>query len=350
MLGTSFETLGGISSVVKVYREAGLLHKLGIVYLETHRDGGAGRKLAYLLRSWLRFVWLLLSFQIGLMHVHHASHASFWRKLCFILPAFLFRVPVVIHLHGGGFAKFYGEENGPRVQSLIRYVYDRAACVIVLSQTWKTWVQSISKNPNVQAVYNPVAVPPAVPFAAREPATVLFLGKIGPAKGCYDLLQACARLHGKYPQLKICMGGDGEQQAARDLAAKLGLQDCLETPGWINGEQKHALLSRASIYALPSYFEGLPMSILEAMAYGLPTLASRVGGIPEALADGEDGLLVSAGDVDTLTAALDKLLQDAALRAQMGANARRKVEQVFATSCILPQIERIYSDILSNRD
>ena len=349
MLGTSFETLGGISSVVKVYRDAGLLNKLGVRYLATHRDGTRMRKLGYFLRAWGQFAWLLLTFQISLMHVHHASHASFWRKLMFILPAFLFRIPVIIHLHGGGFAKFYGEESGARVQALIRFVYNRAACVIVLSQTWRTWVQSISSNPNVVAVYNPVQVPSAISFSKRDACTVLFLGKIGEAKGCFDLLQAAGRLRQKYPDLKICMGGDGDHARARAVAIECGLEQQLILPGWTDGAQKHQLLASASIYALPSYFEGLPMSILEAMAYGVPILASPVGGIPEAVEDGKDGILIAARDVDGLAHALDQLLGDAMRREQMGAHARQKIQETFSTERILPQIERIYSGILTGK-
>ncbi len=345
MLGTSFATQGGISAVVKVYREAGLLEKLGVRYLETHRDGSKWRKLSYFLRAWLQFAWLLLSMQIRLIHVHHASHASFWRKLCFILPAFLFRVPVIIHLHGGGFAKFYGEESSSRVQALIRYVYNHAAAVVVLSKTWLEWCRSISSNPRVMAVYNPVAVPELVPFAQREPATILFLGKIGENKGCYDLLQAAKTLRAEFPDLKICMAGDGEQARARELGDALGLGASLELPGWTNGAQKHLLLQRASIYALPSYFEGLPMSILEAMAYGVPIVSTPIGGIPEAVQDEVTGLLHPARDVAALTAALRRLLLDAALREKMGALARQKIEQSFSTQCILPQLEALYASV-----
>lgn len=348
MLGTSFATLGGISSVVKVYRDAGLLSKHGVRYLETHRDGGAARKLGYFFKAWFSFLLLLLTFRIDLLHVHHASHASFWRKLMFILPAFLFRIPVIIHLHGGGFAKFYGEESGPKVQALIRYVYNKAAAIIVLSNTWRDWVRSISSNPQVLAVYNPVQVPNAIPFRQRKTATVLFLGKIGPAKGCFDLLHAASRLKEKFPELKICMAGDGDQAGARALAEQLGIADQLDLPGWIDGAQKAELLASASIYALPSYFEGLPMSILEAMAYGVPILATGVGGIPEAVANGQDGYLIAPRDIDALSQALEKMLADANLREEMGAHARQKIETTFSTACILPQIERIYSGLLTN--
>lgn len=345
MLGTSFETLGGISSVVKLYRDRGLMRRLGVRYLESHRDGGIWRKITYLSRSWFQFMGMMLTFQVKLLHVHHASRASFWRKMLFVLPAYWMRIPVVMHLHGGGFATFY-EACGPRRRALIRYAYDRAACVIVLSETWRAWVRGMSRNKNVIAVYNPVVVAPETPAHVRQPALVLFLGRIGEEKGCYDLLHACARLVHVHQQLAVCLAGDGDLNGARKLAESLGIGERLDLPGWVDDQDKSVLLRRATIYALPSYAEGLPMSILEAMASGLPIVASNVGGIPEAVTSGEHGLLVSPGDVVGLIAALDSLLSNIDLRERMGVQAHENVRRLFSHEQVFSQIELIYSRLV----
>lgn len=117
-----------------------------------------------------------------------------------------------------------------------------------------------------------------------------------------------------YPTLRVCLGGDGEASAARALAQRLGIVDRVETPGWMTGATKAQWLARATIYALPSYAEGLPMSVLEAMAAGAPVVATPVGGISDVLSDGVHGLLVPPGDVVALVAALARLLDDAGLR------------------------------------
>ncbi|WP_338844572.1 glycosyltransferase family 4 protein [Massilia sp. W12] len=345
MLGTSFETLGGISSVVKVWRAAGLLSRWGVLYLETHRDGSKWRKISYFARAWLGFMWQLLTFRVALAHVHLSSGPSFWRKLFFMLPAIWLRVPLVVHLHGGRFAEFYDKDCGARGKALIRYVYDHAAAVIVLSNTWLGWAKTITNNPRIYALYNPVQVPPQVPFASRKPQQILFLGRVGPPKGSVELMRACAELAKEFPQLELVMGGDGDHDAARALAAELGIADRLKLPGWIVGADKQKLLDQAAIFALPSYFEGLPMSVLEAMASGLPIVASTVGGIPEAVTDQQQGFLVPPRQVAPLQQALHRLLADAKLREQMGQAAHQRICDVFATEQILPQVERIYYEL-----
>src|SRR4030065_982024 len=103
MLGTRFDTMGGIASVVNVYRTAGFFDKLPIIYIPTHCDGGALAKLKILLVAYVHFLGLLLVGRVGLLHVHTSSRASFWRKSLFFFPAFLLGIPTILHLHGSEF-------------------------------------------------------------------------------------------------------------------------------------------------------------------------------------------------------------------------------------------------------
>lgn len=345
MLGTGMDTMGGIASVVRVYQQAGLLQRYGVRYLATHCDGSKWRKLRVMAAAYLDFAAMLLRGQVGLLHVHVASRASFWRKSGFFLLAFACRIPAILHLHGAEFAQFYGEECGPVRRAFIRWVFDRCARVVVLSQAWKEWVQSISRNPQVQAIYNPVLLPPASAWDARQPGAVLSLGRLGRRKGSYDLLQAAARVVPQVGRLELRLGGDGELDAVRAQAAQLGLAGHLNLLGWVGADSKQQQLALASLYALPSYHEGLPMSVLEAMAAGLPVLATPVGGIAEAVADGVEGFLVAPGDVEALAARLAQLLQDEALARRMGAAARRKVETTFCSDAVLPRVEQMYREL-----
>lgn len=345
MLGTAMETMGGIAAVVRVYEQAGLLQRYGVRYLATHCDGSRWRKLAAMLRAYFVFAGLLLCGRVGLVHVHLASRASFWRKSGFFLLAFLFRIPAILHLHGGGFARFYGEECGPLRRRFVRFIFERSARVIVLSEGWRQWVRSMCGNPNVMCLYNPVLLPPASEWAARRHGAVLSLGRLGAQKGSFDLLAAAARVAPQVEELELRLGGDGELDAVRARAAQLGLAGQVQVLGWVSGEGKQQQLALARLFALPSYFEGLPMSVLEAMAAGLPVLATSVGGIPEAVADGVEGFLVQPGDVDALATRLAQLLQDEALARRMGEAARRKVESTFSSDAVLPEVERLYREM-----
>lgn len=341
MLGTDFRTKGGISSVVNVYREMGLFHRFPVIYLASHIDGGTWSKIAYFIKAWLRYASLLLRGRVGVVHVHMATDLSFWRKFLFLVPTYTAGVPAILHLHSGDFDVWY--EHGSRWRKwAIRNAFDRARSIIVLSRSWQKWAQSISSNSLIIPIYNPVRVPQLVDFSVRDANSVLFLGQLGNLKGTYDLLQAVARVVRRHPAVRLVLAGDGEVERVREEVIRLGLQQHVEVHDWVSGERKEALLERASIYALPSYCEGLPMSVLEAMANGLPIICTPVGGIPEAVTDGLEGRLIVPGDVDALCTALDDLLSRRDLCQQMGQAARKKVEERFSAARILPQVEQLY--------
>lgn len=343
MIGTSTSTMGGISSVVKVYQAQGLFERWPIRYLATHRDGTAAQKLQTALSAFAAYLVAMLFARPRLVHVHLSSRASFWRKSGFLAVAWLLRVPYLIHLHGSEFQIFYERESGRTVQRLVSFFFDRAACVIVLSAHWREWVQGMSANPRVVPIYNPVVFERRPPSASRTPGVVLFLGRLGKRKGSYDLLEAVRRLSPRFPQLKVLLGGDGEVEQVRARAAELGISNHVELLGWVDGARKQQLLAQASVYALPSYNEGLPMSVLEAMSAGLAVVSTKVGGIPEAVRDGQEGLLIEAGDVDALTDALGLMLADPARTARMGEAARERVDRVFSADRLVPEVEAIYA-------
>lgn len=345
MLGTDPEGRGGIASVIRLYEQAGLLDRFAVRYLPTHCDGSSLRKAWFAVSALARYV-LALAGRPTLVHVHVASRASFWRKAPFFLLAFLCRIPAILHLHGAEFELFYARECGPRQQAFVRYIFDRCACVIVLSSAWQHWARSISRNPRIVAVYNPVALPePAPPWDRRQPGDILFLGRLGHRKGSYDLLEAASLLARRGRSFRLRLGGDGEVAEVRQRARELGIDDRVELLGWVRGSDKDHLLASAWLYVLPSYNEGLPVSVLEAMAAGLPVVTTPVGGIPEAVTDGAEGLLIAAGAVNELADGIERVLIDQELARTLGTAARAKVSALFSVEAVIPRIEAIYTDI-----
>jgi glycosyltransferase involved in cell wall biosynthesis len=344
MLGTSPDTRGGIASVVRVYQQHGLFEKYGIRYIVTHCDGSQAKKAARALAALFEYCGALVS-RPRLIHIHLSSRASFWRKLPFFLLAFLNRIPTILHLHGAEFAVFHDQECGRARKAMVRFVFDHSDRIVVLSGAWKEWVHGMCANPRVIVIYNPVSVPPVAPWRDRARGDVLSLGKLGERKGSYDLLQAVTKMTTARPDLRLLLGGDGEVERVRARARELGIDDRVRLLGWVRGEEKERLLSSAALYTLPSYNEGLPMSVLEAMAAGLPILTTPVGGIPEAVTHGVEGILVDPGDVRALADALNRLLGDRELARQMGEAARRKVEKLFSANAVLPNVEALYEEM-----
>jgi len=344
MLGTAFDTCGGVAAVVNAYRRRGLFQRWPIDYVPTHCDGGTVRKLLTAVRALLAVAWLLLRHGRAVVHLHVASHASFWRKSVFMAIAILARCPVIFHLHGGGFRRFYESECSAAGRRAIRFFLDRAACVIVLSTRRRAWLSEVTANRRIVWIPNPAPAVERRPLR-REGHTVLFLGRLSRDKGVFDLLDAVAALRVTVPDVRLVCAGDGDRHGVARHADRLGIADAVSLPGWTGQAEKRALMDRAAAFVLPSYVEGMPMSLLEAMAGGLPVIATDVGGIPDVVNDGVDGFLFAPGDIARLERLLRALLNDAALAGRVGAAARATVLRRFSADQVIARIEELYADI-----
>ena len=346
MVGPSFDARGGIASVVNIYRTAGLFDRWAIRYLPTHCDKTKLHKLVMVMKSYGEFVALLTRRKVAALHVHVASRTSFLRKSLFIMVSFAASRPVMFHLHGGEFMQYYHEECGVLLKWLVRFVLDRCAVVVVLSRSWQISLASITKNKNVVCVSNPVLFPMSSKLRSpRELCTLLFLGRLQREKGLYELFEAVTKLSPRFPDLRLFAGGDGNIKELTEHAGRLGIQGRITFLGWVQGDQKEDLLARATIFVLPSYNEGLPVGILEAMAAGLPVVSTAVGGIPDVIENGVEGILIPPRDTIALYMAMERLLLSPMLRQQMGESALRKVQNQFASDRVVPKIETLYAKL-----
>jgi glycosyltransferase involved in cell wall biosynthesis len=332
-------------SVVEAYRRDGVFQRHDIRLIETHDEGSAARRLLLACRAMATYVSLLLRGNVSAVHIHMAMRGSFWRKSVFAKVAGLFSVPVVAHLHGSEMEQFYGEQPRWR-QRLICSQLQRCHTVLVLSRSWGEFVTQISPCANVVELPNYVRLPELTPrLGGRGTVDVLFLGLVGRRKGVYDLLRALAIALPRAPALRLRIGGNGDIEQAQRLADEFHLADTVEFLGWVTGAQKDSLLANADAYVLPSHNEGLPMSVLEAMSFGLPVITTNVGGIPELLTSGQDGLLVSPGDIDALAEALVTLALDSGLRNRLGQQARKRIEKCYSDRSVLPRLEAVYKQL-----
>lgn len=345
MVGTSPDSQGGVAAVVSVLKKGGLLKRCGVAYICSHRDGSTVAKLLTAAKGSCQLLERLLQRRVTLVHIHMSSRASFWRKLVFFIwPVRLFSVPYLIHLHGGRFNVFYGDEGSNLRRRLIRGTFARARMIVVLSDEWADWARTTFPDAHVTVIHNPVVIPETASTPALS-QNIVFMGHIGQKKGVDDLLEAFAKTQTAYPGSKLIIAGSGNIEQARELARKLKISAEVTFPGWIRGRVKQNLLAGAGIYALPSYHEGLPMSLLEAMAAGLPVIATPVGGIPKAITDDVHGFLINPGDVQALASRLGQLLSDSALRTQMGVAAREKAKDIYAVGGIIKQWESLYKQM-----
>lgn len=301
-VGTDYKNpKGGIAQVIYSYHKHILADGLFVV-----NSSVKGRKLLQFISGLTSMIWFFLRDRnIRIVHIHTASYISFWRSSVFLLAARCFGRKTIIHVHGGSFKEFYRQ-----YPKSVKKILSKRDSVVALTESWKEFFEKEVGLANVTVVYN-VVEPPVLMEKRPDDGAIhaLFLGQICKEKGIYDLLQAISThrdiLHGKF---RLHIGGIGETERLMDEIDKQHLEEIVAFEGWIDGQRKEELLNLCQVFLLPSYVEGLPISILEAMTYGEVVVASRVGGIPEII-DEQIGQLIDPGNVDELGKTLTQLVK-----------------------------------------
>jgi glycosyltransferase involved in cell wall biosynthesis len=340
MVGPTAETRSSAATVVAAYREHGLFQRWPIEYLPTHGEPGAPGNLALALKAVRDLGERLGEHRRVVMHVHTSFGKGFWRDAAFAAIATAARSPVILQFHGGGAERFHDALKAPQ-RALFTWLMERAACVIVSHESQRSWLRGVARDAHGVCVPAPL---PALDVRreAGGPNMILFLGRLAAEKGLFDLLDAVAALRSAVPDVRLVCAGEGDRDAVSRYAEPLGIGEAVKFTGWVGPSGKRALLESAAVFALPSYGEALPMSLLEALSAGVPAVVTPVGAVPEVVTDGVTGCLVSPGDTGSLKRALAKLLGDRALAARLGEAARQSVRLRFAPGRVIPPLEDLY--------
>lgn len=333
---------GGIGAVISEYRR----NYKEFNFVPTYRVGSIFIRISIFLQSIFHFTkTLICNRDIKLIHIHGASYSSFYRKLVYILLGkMIFRKTIIYHIHGGGFMDFYfggGELNKKIVYRVMNYV----DCVICLSVIWEKFFSSNFNIKNLWVLNNVVPYPKREESKLKlktEELTFLFLGKICVEKGIFDLIEVIDKnkfkFHGK---LKVVIGGSGDIDKLHHSIKEAKLEDVVEYVGWITEDNKSAYFELCDAFILPSYTEGMPVSVIEAMSYAKPVIATAVGGIPEVILPFTNGLLFQPGDMIGLEAAIDYFIKNRDDLYLLGENSE-KIAKQFMPNVVFSRLNEIY--------
>lgn len=340
MIGPDRSVHGGISGVVNNYYAAGLDQKIDLCYIGTMVEGSKGAKLVCAAKAYFRFLGQLPKYDI--VHVNMASDSSYYRKSVFIRTAKIWRKKIVIHQHGGNFPEFYGEELSDTGRRRVRRVLSMGDAFLVLGTAWKEFFGTIIGEDRITVLPDAIQIPEAAPkqYGVHK---ILFLGRLCKAKGIGELLAVMPKLREKYPDVHLYLGGIWEDEELKTRAHAMG--ECVTDLGWISGTSKQKLLQECDIFVMPSYFEGQSVSVLEAMAHACGIVASKTGGIPDMITEGETGLFAKPQDTQTLADGLFRLLADPVFCQKLGENARRKAATEFSIEDNMKRLLAIYESI-----
>ena len=384
------QNVSGVSSVVQFIIE----HNRECEYEHFQigkTDGESGGALQRLLRTWKRYgEWrtLLATYATPTATktiVHYSfplSAPSILRDPWFMHYALKRGMKMVVHVHGGLFL------TAPRIpfilERILKWVFSWDVPFIVLSEGEKEILKNRFGAKRVEVLANCPEGPKGngnglracspehllerknslncsegalVPSSARlstygaqEPAkhprlTLGYLGRIEPNKGMGELLSAVERLKSEGRKIRLRIAGKEEREGEYLPKFREALGEDFEYCGLVSGERKREFLESLDVFVMPTYFEGLPMSLLETMSYGAVPVVTEVGSIPTVVKEGENGLFVKVKDVDSICNALKKLDEDRELLAQMSEKAQRTIQENFSAEKYVERLNEIYNSL-----
>ena len=302
-------------------------------HLDTRGGGGATSSMWVLAAALGRLVRGRVSGRLSGVHVNVAERLSLIRKGVILVVCRVLSVPVVLHVHAAQLHHFYRALPW-FLQSLVRWMFSLPSSCIVLGKTAQRFVIDELRVPpeRVHIIFNGVPEP----ITIRRNRTVgsvqrvLFLGNLSERKGVSDLLQALALPGFDTSRLEVTLAGGGDVPAYREKARALHVDTLVRFEGWVDQHEAAHLMARADVLVLPSYDEGMPLVILEALANGVAVLCSPVGEIPSVLTDRANACFVQPGDVRGISTNLQEILTNPALMESLERSGRILFEEKFS--------------------
>lgn len=330
---------GGIAQCVYLYRK--YIYK-DFRYISNSCDGNKLSKAITFCYSLIKFqITLLICREISIVHIHTASYNSFRRSARFINLAKKTGRKVILHIHGGGFKDYYNKEK-----AFINPVLQKCNAIITLSESWKSFFLNTICIKNVYVVPN-IIESPDINKVTDTLFHLLYMGHIMKPKGIFDLVELFNEHKNEYSGKLILdiAGGMYEEKRLKKYIKSNNLDNIIHFHGWVESNYKIKLLNLADAFILPSYIEGVPISILEAESYGLPIVSTRVGGIPEIVSHGVNGYLFSPGNKQEMKQYIDNLLlMDIEKRIIMGKHSKEMVYRNLPSN-IISCLEEVYNSL-----
>jgi glycosyltransferase involved in cell wall biosynthesis len=305
----------------------------------------------YLASALAKLAVLRLRPGLSILHVNITGRGSTVRKIVLLTFARVLRQRYLLHVHDYDYADEY-RKRGILMRSLIAQMFRRAESILVLSVCERDALSSLLELPSHRLVvfHNAVPDPRPDPLPQRrhdEPPHLLFLGRLSDRKGVPELLQALGTASLKSRRWRATLAGGGPIGEYRRLAADLGISERVDFRGWLDAAAVAELYADADLLVLPSHAEGLAMSVLEALSYGLAVVATPVGAHREVIEPEVSGILVPPGDAEALAAALLRVIEDEGLRHKLGAAARRRFLENFDLRIYAERLARLHASLVA---
>jgi len=347
--------VGGVSSVVSFI----IKNNKNVQYIHFQQGktdtehGGEFVRLKRILQSYLSWKQLLKKNKKALIHYNTSMDTkSVLRDVFFIRYAYRHHRRIVIHIHGG---KYLFEENRPwLIDKILHNIFNLKLPVIVLSNEEKMVIQKDFQCEEIHVMPNVVDLTESSRFSREEnikkQIDILFIGRITEAKGLDFILNACKII--KDEGISFLLHFAGKEQGDKNYISQLtsALGSSFRYEGVVYGKAKYELLKKCEIFLLPSFFEGLPMSLLEAMSFAEVPIVTNVGSINTVVKDKYNGLFVKVKDTPSIVEALKLLISNQDFMKELSANARLTIFEKYNPTTYINRINDIYTKILKAQE
>jgi len=355
---------GGVQHIVSMQVHSSLAREFELHVVDTSKrqlrlavENPTWKTPLYFVRDFSRLIRTIVRARPDAALIHASSSLSFLRDWVFMVTARLAGAKVICHYHGTMHARFpSGETRSGR--AIGRLLMSAAHRVIVLSPTYqremgKAWKRDdLVWAPNVAdvALFQRMSTCTPAPWLVRGDRAVLFVGRLSAPKGVYDLFDAIPRVIERHPEAHFVLVGVAESDAMEPViraeAERRGIAPRITFLGSVEGRDKAAAFVTSQMIVVPSWTEAFPLVIPEAMAAGLPVIATTVGAIPDFVKDGEDGFLVAPKASPELADRMCRLLADEGLRRRISERVRARAPREFAIEVGCGKVTEVIKDVL----
>jgi glycosyltransferase involved in cell wall biosynthesis len=259
----------------------------------------------------------------------------------------------IVHIHTTSFDRFYSGLSS-FLRRRLEWGLNHSDALICLSEGWRQFFAKIFRETKVYVLENAIDLEPFRELGEhrnyddRAEFTALYLGRISEMKGTFDLVDVARKLKDEGTHVHFIVAGRSERGETSKLRWTLrdaGLSDWFEFPGEVTGFHRDELFRKADCFILPSHAEGMPITVIEAFAVGLPVIATDVGAVPEIIHNEENGLIVKARDIDGFVRSLTRLKMGRELREKLGRAGYGDAQRRFSAARWITELRRIYSEV-----
>ena len=340
-------SLGGVSSVAGFIANNNTASYSYTHFEQGRRDSDKSKikRVIAIIANYRKWKRVLDSNPDSIIHYNFPlSFDSIIRDYFFMRVAIRRNRKMVIHVHGG---KYMNTESFPwLIKHMLHTIFSWNVPFIVLSDKERQIIENRYRSTRVHVLQNSVTIDKTYKDGVfSQPPVIGYIGRIAQTKGMDELFEALKQLKEKEYQFKFYLAGNESEGTDYVAMFKKAFEDQFYYSGIVSGNEKKEFLLKLDIFTLPSYFEGLPLSLLECMSYGIIPVVTSVGSITEVVDNNSNGILIKDHDVDSLTEAIIELLDNKEKRIKLSKAARQTIVDKYGSEMYFSKLNGIYESI-----